>query len=97
MICRLLAHAGFDARDAVSFWENRDEESDCSASRSSRMEQLEGINGLARSIMGSTHPVNEVRIESLKRELQRWEEAKLAALASVREEEPSSSPEITSP
>lgn len=78
---RLLAHAGFDARDAVKFWENRDEESDCSSSRTS---SLDGIDGLSRSIMGSTHPVNEVRIESLKQELQRWEEAKLMALADAR-------------
>ncbi|KAF9450897.1 hypothetical protein P691DRAFT_809246 [Macrolepiota fuliginosa MF-IS2] len=80
---RLLAHAGFDARDAVKFWENRDEESDCSSSRTPR---LDGMDGLSRSIMGSTHPVNEVRIEKLKQELHRWEEARFMALANGKDE-----------
>lgn len=34
--------------------------------------------------MGSTHPVNEVRIQKLKQELERWKEARLAALAVAR-------------
>lgn len=87
---RLLAYAGFDARDAVKFWENRDQEADCSSSRSVKDGQIEGIANLARGITGSTHPVNEVRIEKLKQELERWQEAKLAALATVKEEEPQS-------
>jgi hypothetical protein len=45
--------------------------------------------------MGATHPVNEVRIESLKQELERWKEARLAILASVREED-AQSPAIVS-
>ncbi|KAJ3567406.1 hypothetical protein NP233_g6385 [Leucocoprinus birnbaumii] len=71
---RLLAYAGFDARDAVKFWESRDQEADCSSSRN----------------WAKTHPVNEIRIEKLKEELERWQEAKLVALASVQEEEPQS-------
>ncbi|KXN84748.1 hypothetical protein AN958_12175 [Leucoagaricus sp. SymC.cos] len=82
---RLLAYTGFDVRDAVKFWENRDQEADCSSSRSAKGEQVEGISGLTRGIMGATHPVNEVRIEKLKQELQRWHEAKLATLAHERE------------
>lgn len=79
----------------MKFWENRDEEADCSSSRSAKADQVEGINGLARGIMGATHPVNEVRIESLKQELERWKEARLAILASVREED-AQSPAIVS-
>lgn len=58
---------------------------------------MEGINGLARSIMGRTHPVIEVRIESLKQELLRWDEAKLVALAHVNDKKASQSPIIDSP
>lgn len=83
---RLLAYAGFDARDAVKFWENRDQDADCSSSQGAKTGQTEGISTLTRGIMGSTHPVNEVRIERLKQELERWKEARLAALAIAREE-----------
>jgi len=82
----LLAYAGFDARDAVKFWENRDQDADCSSSQGAKTGQTEGISTLTRGIMGSTHPVNEVRIERLKQELERWKEARLAALAIAREE-----------
>jgi hypothetical protein len=35
---------------------------------------------LARQIMGSGHPVNEVRVDGLKNELVRWEIERQAAL-----------------
>lgn len=85
---RLLAYAGFDARDAVKFWETRGDESDCASARNPELDDKEGIQaGLARSIMGRTHPVIESRIESLKQELVRWEEAKFMTLAHVNDEE----------
>ncbi|KAF8071898.1 hypothetical protein FPV67DRAFT_904367 [Lyophyllum atratum] len=69
---RLLAHAGFDARDAVKFWEVRSENMECSRTD---MEPPRSNPHLARQIMGpgTSHPVNEMRIEGLKRELARWE------------------------
>lgn len=80
-ISRLLAHAGFDARKAVDFWENRTADS----TECSRAETPQGVSpkplSLARKIMGSGHPVNEVRVERLKGELVRWEIERRAALA----------------
>lgn len=71
---RLLAHAGFDARQAVHFWETRQEDTknrECSAS-SANLPANSSPN-IARRIMGSTHPMNETRVIKLKRELVRWE------------------------
>jgi hypothetical protein len=71
---RLLAHAGFDARKAVQFWENRQENTqtrECSASCANL--PASSNPNLARRIMGSTHPMNEMRISKLKDELVRWE------------------------
>ncbi|KAG5634922.1 hypothetical protein H0H81_000312 [Sphagnurus paluster] len=74
---RLLAHAGFDARDAVKFWEVRAGRiSECS-----RTDIEPAENKMVRKIMGATHPVDEMRIEALKRELSRWEAERLAALS----------------
>ncbi|KAJ8455498.1 hypothetical protein ONZ45_g18930 [Pleurotus djamor] len=58
---RILAHAGYDARHAVRFWEER-------------------INVTMPEIMGSTHPVNDIRVEKLRAELDRWETERQAAL-----------------
>lgn len=86
---RLLAHAGFDARDAVAFWENRactpehSESKDCvhPGVLDSRMPYSER---LARQITGTDHPVNDVRVDRLKRELLRWETERRAALARLQ-------------
>ena len=68
---RLLAYAGFDARDAVKFWESRSgAEVDCARHET---EYYDGGTQLARRIMGETHPVSELRVNSLKKELERWE------------------------
>jgi hypothetical protein len=75
---RLLAHAGFDARSAVQFWEDRSA-SECSTPYS---DQVEASNTLVRRIMGSSHPVNELRVESLKSELQRWESIRRTVIGS---------------
>ncbi|KAF5382176.1 hypothetical protein D9615_004404 [Tricholomella constricta] len=74
---RLLAHAGFDARNAVKFWEVRSGTmTECSRTD---LEPTHEIN-IARRIMGSTHPVNELRIKGLKDELARWEAEQRAAI-----------------
>ncbi|KAJ7593138.1 hypothetical protein C8J56DRAFT_491990 [Mycena floridula] len=76
---RLLAHAGFDARNAVTFWENRS----CQPTECAHAEEIDSTtsrDNLSRSIMGSKHPVNETRVECLKRELVRWETERRAAL-----------------
>ncbi|KAH7921032.1 hypothetical protein BV22DRAFT_1198490 [Leucogyrophana mollusca] len=80
---RLLAHAGFDAREAVTFWESRQntpKSADCSSTKHSDPSSPDSSWRLARRIMGSSHPVNEVRVEKLKSELVRWELEKRAAL-----------------
>jgi Zn-dependent protease with chaperone function len=84
---RLLAHAGFDARNAVAFWENRQTTPgsiECSSLTEtvspSPSWSLNGQNVLARQIMGASHPVNEVRVDKLKGELVRWELEKRVAL-----------------
>ncbi|KAG6842346.1 hypothetical protein C0991_010636 [Blastosporella zonata] len=74
---RLLAHAGFDARDAVKFWQVRSEElATCSKNAEPRPK-----DHLVRRIMGSTHPVNELRIKALRDELSRWETERQLALS----------------
>ncbi|KAF8442289.1 peptidase family M48-domain-containing protein [Boletus edulis BED1] len=76
---RLLAHAGFDARKAVEFWESRQDtpqSANCSCAKPSEPDTRHA----ARPIMGASHPVNEVRIERLKSELVRWELEKRVAV-----------------
>ncbi|KAF8968155.1 hypothetical protein BDZ97DRAFT_1655502 [Flammula alnicola] len=78
---RLLAHAGFDARDTVKFWEDRTgAEAECA--RHGQPEPTEPMR-VARNIMGSTHPVHEWRVTSLKNELARWEEERQRAIAAA--------------
>jgi len=67
---RLLAHAGYDARKAVTFWENRSS-TEC-ASTVERNDEFPSVS-FVHQITGSRHPVNEVRVNSLKEELLRWE------------------------
>lgn len=71
---RILAHAGFDARQAVTFWEhkqNAPQVAECSLT--GPPDTNNSSWALVRQITGSSHPVNEVRIEKLKSELVRWE------------------------
>jgi len=81
--CRILAHAGFDAREAVKFWETRSGVvSECATS--------DGVDvslkrkDLARRIMGSTHPVHELRVTRLRGELARWETERQSMIARLR-------------
>ncbi|KAM6490470.1 hypothetical protein JOM56_013813 [Amanita muscaria] len=70
---RLLAHAGFDAREALKFWEDRSQV-ECSPTRDSQGQLIFGIRG-------DSHPLNETRITKIKEELERWEKSRLATLA----------------
>ncbi|KAG0695134.1 hypothetical protein DFH29DRAFT_956829 [Suillus ampliporus] len=77
---RILAHARFDARQAVAFWEekqNAPQAAECSLR--GRPETSNSSWAHARQIMGSSHPVNEVHIEKLKSELVRLELEKRVA------------------
>ncbi|CAK5268510.1 unnamed protein product [Mycena citricolor] len=74
---RLLAHAGFDARQAVSFWENRCN-AECSSSGSAKHDHPS--SSFVHKITGSGHPVNEVRVSKLREELVRWETERRAEL-----------------
>ncbi|KAJ7104139.1 hypothetical protein B0H15DRAFT_808715 [Mycena belliarum] len=76
---RLLAHAGFDARNAVTFWENRSSSAEC-ASADRKQPQEHPSSSFVHKITGSQHPVNDVRVNSLKGELLRWETERRAEL-----------------
>lgn len=77
----MLAHAGFDARDAVKFWESRSgAEVECARHGA---EKSERANPVARRIMSESHPVSELRVNSLKKELQRWETVRQTLLANI--------------
>ncbi|KAJ3936330.1 MAG: hypothetical protein NXY57DRAFT_886137 [Lentinula lateritia] len=86
---RLLAHAGFDAREAISFWEQRAlSATECAHAESidpaSSDEPISKSERLIRRIAGTGHPVNEARVDKLKSELVRWETERRAALARSR-------------
>ncbi|KAF8896337.1 hypothetical protein BD779DRAFT_1495280 [Infundibulicybe gibba] len=83
---RLLAHAGFDARDAVKFWETRSASSFECAKPDASTTSLPPTqsDSLVRRIMGAGHPVNEVRVDKLKEELTRWEAERQKMLARLR-------------
>lgn len=87
---RLLAHAGFDARKAVAFWESREDapkSAHCSSAK--RSDGHSDSWNPAHQIMGTSHPVHEVRIEKLKSELVRWELEKRVAARKRAEGKPS--------
>ena len=82
--CRLLAHAGFDPREAVRFWEDRShnaQTAECSPQRAEAFvaQEASSATTIARRIMGETHPVHELRVEKLKSELERWEQKRQEA------------------
>ncbi|KAF9533816.1 hypothetical protein CPB83DRAFT_756947 [Crepidotus variabilis] len=67
---RILAHAGFDARSAVSFWEGRGE-SECAIRMGNSKD--DGGRHLESNMSGPLHPMGETRLKCLRDELQRWE------------------------
>ncbi|KAF9036201.1 hypothetical protein BJ165DRAFT_1331541, partial [Panaeolus papilionaceus] len=78
---RILAHAGFDARDSIRFWENRaSDQGECARASMSEQQAVESKPmKYARSIVGDSHPVSEMRVDSLKKELERWEKERKEA------------------
>lgn len=77
---RLLAHAGFDPRHTVRFWEGRQESSQAAeCSHAHAIDASRRAESLSRQWMGEAHPMNVVRVQKLKDELQRWEIARQAA------------------
>ncbi|KAI9439969.1 hypothetical protein H4582DRAFT_1944190, partial [Lactarius indigo] len=87
---RLLAHAGFDPRSAVRFWEDRadvHQASECVASAAFDSEHREeqAQSTFALRIMGSGHPMNQVRVEELRKELDRWRTERERVLTELRE------------
>lgn len=86
---RLLAHAGFDPRSAIRFWEDRADVrqgSECVASAAVDTEHREeqARSTFALRIMGSGHPVNQVRVEKLREELDRWRTERERVLTELR-------------
>ncbi len=86
---RLLAHAGYDPRSAVRFWEDRADVrqgSECVASAAFDPEQRkeQARSTFALRIMGSSHPVNQVRVEKLREELDRWRTERERMLTELR-------------
>jgi hypothetical protein len=80
-----LAHAGFDAREAVKFWETRAGTlSECAGSADSVDASVKRTADIARRIMGSTHPVHELRVKSLRDELARWEKERQSVMARLQ-------------
>ncbi|OCH94358.1 hypothetical protein OBBRIDRAFT_789265 [Obba rivulosa] len=81
---RLLAHAGFDPRHAVHFWEERSGRElartiECTPATAERWLSEPDSAQLVRRWMGETHPMSVTRVEQLKRELERWERERMAA------------------
>jgi len=80
---RILAYAGFDARDAIKFWETRatqETEPECHPVVKDQVAHHakfhdKGLSGLVRT----GHPDRMKRIAILRQELQRWEDARKAA------------------
>jgi hypothetical protein len=91
-VYRLLAHAGFDPRRAVQFWEDRADGfqgSECVASAAfdqaeQRHRESQSQRAFTLMIMGSGHPVNGVRVEKLRGELGRWRAERERALTQLR-------------
>ncbi|GJE88639.1 peptidase family M48-domain-containing protein [Phanerochaete sordida] len=88
---RLLAHAGFDPRAAVRFWEDRQETertAECSPKRAqdvvARAEWER--TSLPMRWVGNTHPMHVVRVERLKAELHQWEIQREAARLRLRQQ-----------
>ena len=81
---RILAHAGYDARETVQFWEHRQAAivSECSPQRAEQ-NVAEGAS-LVRRIMSATHPVHEARVARLKNELARWETERQRTIRKIK-------------
>lgn len=74
----------------MQFWEDRADVrqgSECVASAAFdpvHREEQEARSSFALRIMGSGHPVNQVRVEKLREELNRWRTERERVLAELR-------------
>ncbi|KAI0078822.1 hypothetical protein K474DRAFT_1660004 [Panus rudis PR-1116 ss-1] len=88
---RLLAHAGFDPRHAVKFWEDRKETeqtAECSPAAAAKARYDDDHAGKVMRWMGSdTHPINVQRVAKLKEELERWERVRQQMREKLRAEQ----------
>jgi len=76
---RILAQAGFDARNAIRFWERRsDEEVECA--RVGKSKDEENGQHLERKITSANHPIGQQRGQNLRDELDRWEQERRQAV-----------------
>jgi len=70
---RLLAYAGFDPRAAIQFWESRAKAETCASKNKDRKvleDKPHWFSGMAKK---DDHPIGEIRVDKLRRELSRWE------------------------
>ena len=83
---RLLAHAGYDARKTIEFWETRRDHAanECAPKLTERHDNRKET--LARRIMGETHPLHEERVMRLKGELARWANVREKTLKQIERE-----------
>ena len=81
---RLLAYAGFDPRAAIQFWESRAKAETC-ASKNSDSKDPENkphwFSGMAKK---NDHPIGDIRVGKLKKELLRWEKCQAKPRAQTR-------------
>lgn len=84
---RLLALAGWDARNAIDFWESRINAPVSQEMRRQAVQtQLPGVLPGALwvsqdgGVHSSSHPVDELRVQKLREEIHRWEVEKERAL-----------------
>lgn len=90
---RLLAHAGFDPRHAVQFWEERgntEQNAECAPSTAKELFESHG-NSIPLKWIGNSHPISIDRVAKLKEELVTWEARREVerqkALAAKKEQE----------
>lgn len=76
---RILAHAGFDARNAITFWERRSEE-DVECARVGKCQDEDDAQHLERKISSAAHPIGQQRVRHLRDELYRWEQERRQAI-----------------
>jgi len=81
---RILAHAGFDARDAVRFWERRSGDGvECARVGKPHVDD-DAVQHPGKNITSATHPIGAMRVDGLRSELVRWEEERRKAIGQKR-------------
>ncbi|KIJ52483.1 hypothetical protein M422DRAFT_26070 [Sphaerobolus stellatus SS14] len=82
---RLLALAGWDARSAIEYWENRIHNAINDENRSPGTKApLPGVLPGALWDGDISHPVYEMRVRRMKGEIERWQKEKICALEKLK-------------